>query len=678
MKSLKSLTLRVLAVLVLSSTILAVPMHAVTWFPLGPYGGDARCFAADPGNSKHLYLGTASGWIYESQDGGLNWARLSQIRGRNDLIIDHILTDARNPRRLVVGAWIVDHPDGGMFISEDGGKTWTDVPTMHGQSVRSLTRSDSNPDMMVAGTLLGVFRTTDDGAHWTQISPAASTEIHEVQSVAIDPRNPQIIYAGTWHLPWKTIDGGVHWENIKQGIIEDSDVFSIIVDPVQPQTVYASACSGIYKSVNGGSLFKKVQGIPSAARRTRKLEQDPEHLTTVYAGTTEGLYRSLDGGQAWSRVTPDNLIINDVYVDPHDSGHVLLATDHGGVLRSEDFAASFHASNNGFSARQIVAYAADPIHPAVVYAGVVNDKEDGGVFQSVDGGVHWRQDSVGLNGRDVYSLASTPAGTLLAGTTHGIFRRQGEVWVNSGQWLKNIPHTKRSGAESAVLSRNDSRLMRQPMIDSIIYSMTSDGNFATFAGTSDGLLRSEDDGIAWTPMATLHMGEVRFFAVERGVLLAAGLKRMSLSLNGGTNWTPVALPAGMTQVSAVSVDGDRNLWVGGREGVFYSADNGANWRTIHNLETPQVDGIFFDRSNDRILLTTGNSTMVFAVQLPDHTVRYWDTGWRLRFARPMGTHLLAATLYDGVVIQPKMVDSDFGKELPGTAPKPRGTGSTQP
>jgi photosystem II stability/assembly factor-like uncharacterized protein len=662
LKSLKSLSLRVLAVLVVSCTIFALPMHAVNWFPLGPYGGDARCFAADPGNSKHLYLGTATGWIYESRDGGTNWSRLSQIRGRNDLIIDHILTDSRNPKRLVVGAWIVDHPDGGMFVSDDGGKTWADVPSMHGQSVRSLTRSESNLDMMVAGTLQGVFRTMDNGAHWNQISPAASTEIHEVQSVAIDPKNPDVIYAGTWHLPWKTMDGGAHWQNIKQGIIEDSDVFSIIVDPVQPQTVYASACSGIYKSVNAGTLFKKVQGIPSAARRTRKLEQDPEHLTTVYAGTTEGLYRTLDGGQSWKPLTPDNVIINDVYVDPQDSGHVLLATDHGGVLRSEDFAATFHASNSGFSARQVVAYAADPLHPAVVYAGVVNDKEDGGVFQSTDGGAHWRQDSVGLNGRDVYSLSSTPAGTLLAGTTHGIFRQQGDVWVNTGQWLKNVPHEHHS-SESAALSRDESRIMRQPMIDSIIYSLTSDGNFATFAGTSDGLMHSEDDGIAWTPVATLHMGEVRFFAVERGVLLAAGLKRMSLSLNDGARWSPIAMPSALTQISAVAVDDDRNLWVGGREGVFYSADNGATWRSIHNLETPQVDGIFYDRSSNRILLTTGNSTMVFAVQLPDHTVRYWDTGWKLRFARPMGTHLVAATLYDGVVIQPKMVDSDFGKEL---------------
>jgi photosystem II stability/assembly factor-like uncharacterized protein len=677
LKSLKSLTLRVLAVLVLSWTVSATPMHAVSWFPLGPYGGDARCFAADPGNSKHLYLGTASGWVYESHDGGVNWVRLSQIQNRNDLIIDHILTDARNPRRLVVGAWIVDHPDGGLFISEDGGKTWTDIPQMHGQSVRSLTRSDSNPDMMVAGTLLGVFRSMDNGLHWSQISPIGSTEIHEVQSVAIDPKNPQIIYAGTWHLPWKTVDGGAHWENIKRGIIEDSDVFSILVDPVQPQVVYASACSGIYKSTDGAVLFKKVQGIPSAARRTRKLEQDPEHLSTVYAGTTEGLYRTLDGGQAWSRVTSDSVIVNDVYLDPHNSGRVLLATERGGVLRSEDFAATFHESNTGFSARQVVAYAADPVHPAVVYAGVVNDKEDGGVFQSVDGGAHWRQDSVGLDGRDVYSLASTPAGTLLAGTTHGIFRLQGEVWVNTGQWLKNMTIERRPAAEAAALSRDDSRLSHQPMIDSIIYSLVSDGNFATFAGTSDGLLRSEDDGIAWTSVSTLHTGEVRFFAVERGVLLAAGLKRMSLSINDGARWIPIALPAKLTQISAVAVDGEKNLWVGGREGVFYSPYNGVSWKSIHNLETPDVDGIYFDRAGNRILLTTANSTMVFAVQLPDQTVRYWDTGWRLRFARPMGNHLLAATLYDGIVIQPQMVVSGFSSEGAGVGTKAGAVASSQ-
>ena len=648
----KSLILRILAVFMLSLSLLAAPLRAVTWFPLGPYGGDARSFAADPQDSRHLYLGTANGWIYESHNGGERWIRLSQIAKRNDLIIDHILPDARKPQRLVVGAFIADHPDGGVFISEDGGKTWADVAPMHGQSVLALAQSQSDPSVIIAGTLQGVFRSGDDGVHWTQISPLGSTEIHEVESLAIDPRNPLVIYAGTWHLPWKTVDGGAHWVNIKQGIIEDSDVFSILVDPAQPQIIYASACSGIYKSTDAAAEFKKVQGIPSSARRTRKLEQDPEHLQTVYAGTTEGLYRTLDGGHVWDRMTAPDVIVNDVYVDPHDSGHVLLATDRQGVLRSEDFAASFHDSNTGFSARQVVAYASDPLHPAVVYAGVVNDKAAGGVFQSLDGGVQWRQQSAGLGGRDVYSLASTPAGTMLAGTTHGIFRLQDGLWTDSGTSLKSPDKGRRTphatgGSEGRTT------------IDAVVYTLVPDDNDTTYAGTSQGLLRSNNDGLGWTPVSPLDMTEVRFFALQKNFLLAAGLKRISLSVDGGMKWLPIAMPADLTQVAAVAVDDLKNLWVGGREGVFYSSNNGASWKQIHDLDTPQVDGLYFDPVGNRMLLTTSVSTMIFSVQLPGHKVSYWDTGWKLRFARPVGDHLLGATLYDGMVVQPKMVDSGF-------------------
>ncbi len=118
------------------------------------------------------------------------------------------------------------------------------------------------PHTLYAGTLEGVFRSRDGGATWAQISPPGSHEIHEIESLAVDPDNADIVYAGTWHLPWKTTDGGKTWHNIKQGLIVDSDVFSIIVDPEHPHTVYLSACSGIYKSENAGALFRKIQGIP--------------------------------------------------------------------------------------------------------------------------------------------------------------------------------------------------------------------------------------------------------------------------------------------------------------------------------------------------------------------------------------------------------------------------------
>ncbi len=756
--------LRAFPLLLLSAFLLTLPLRAASWFPLGPFGGDARAFAADPLDSKHLYLGTATGWVYESHDGGSTWGRLSQISSRNDLVIDHILADKRNPRRLIVGAWRVTGVDGGIFISQDGGKTWFSQIEMNGQSVRSLARSSSNPNEVVAGTLAGVFRSLDNGIHWKPIVPEVNNgEIHNVQSIAIDPADPAVIYAGTWHLPWKTTDGGQNWIAItaKQHIIDDSDVFSILIDPADPKIVYASACSGIYKSVDAAGDFKKVQvsqGIPNTARRTRKLMQDPQHLNTVYAGTTEGLYRTLDGGDHWDRMTASDVIVNDVYVDPKNSNHVLLATDHGGVLLSDDEAATFQPSNTGFSARQVAAYASDPQNPALLYVGVVNDKETGGVFQSSDGGLRWQQQSTGLGGRDVFSLATTSEGVLLAGTNRGIYRLEAGTWVDSSELagttraravesrpspkpparkptphkttfqFASRPHLVLAGltvqqtatlpahkpvkkpahapAKPASRSAKSRAVAHQPVarpkphgpvivpavarvpspdpaqaaampassaavavpgpaqtpassadrLSARVYALAA-GETSLYAGTSEGLFRGATSGRTWTRVASLDLPEVRFISNRDTTLLASGLKSMALSADAGVSWKPISLPHGLTQVGALSLDGRNGIWVGGREGLFYSTDAGLSWQQLPNFSISQVDAIFYDASADRILATTAESTFVYSVHVPDLKLVYWDTGWKLRFARPVGDYLIGATLYDGVVVQPRMVES---------------------
>src|SRR6201994_1665120 len=376
--------------------------QATSWVPVGPDGGDARSFAADPSNAKHMYLGTTNSWIYQSEDGGANWHRLAKLAKTDDLLLDNIVVDASDPKTLLVGAWVVDHPDGGLFISHDSGKTWTAVEAMKGQSIRALTQAPSDPKTLIAGTLRGVYRSQDSGAQWAQITPQGSMDLHEVESIAIDPKDPQTIYAGTWHLPWKTTDGGANWHNIKNGLIDDSDVFSIIIDPTVPNVVYTSACSGIYRSDTAGELYHKIQGIPSTARRTRVLMLDPTNRNTVYAGTTEGLYKTLDGGTTWKRMTGPDVIVNDVFVDPKNDQHVLLATDRSGVLASEDAGATFQASNTGFSQRQVSSILVDAKTPQTIYASVVNDKIYGGVFVSKDAGATWSQQSNGLEGRDVF------------------------------------------------------------------------------------------------------------------------------------------------------------------------------------------------------------------------------------------------------------------------------------
>src|ERR1700751_3237134 len=89
---------------------------ATAWVPVGPNGGDARSFAADPSDSRHLYLGTTNSWLYESRDNGASWQRLTKLSPKDDLILDNIVVDESDPKNIYVAAWVVDHPDGGFFI----------------------------------------------------------------------------------------------------------------------------------------------------------------------------------------------------------------------------------------------------------------------------------------------------------------------------------------------------------------------------------------------------------------------------------------------------------------------------------------------------------------------------------------------------------------------------------
>ena len=647
--------------------LFCLPLHAADWIPFGPDGGDARAFAADPQDNRHLYLGTATGWLFESRDAGESWKRLASVGKRDDLALDSIVVDRSNPKHIVIGAWVLGSVDGGLYISNDGGVSWTSDSDMKGRSIRALTPSPSNPQILVAGTLKGVYRSNDGGEHWTLISPAGSQELHEVESIAIDPADPQIIYAGTWHLPWKTTDGGVHWSNIKQGIIDDSDVFSIILDPKDSKIVYASACSGIYKSETAGEIFKKVQGIPSTARRTRVLMQDPENLNIVFAGTTEGLFRTVDSGATWQRTTGTDIIVNDVFVDPKNTNRVLLATDRGGVLASNDGGSSFTPSNRGFSARQVTAYIGDNQHPTTIYVGVINDKTSGGVFVSNNGGLNWAQTSAGLDGHDVFSLGQASDGTVLAGTRHGIYRLQGSVWSRVDDVFDEQEVKPKAAATKKMAGRKTrAAAARRPVKPKVERTNLSDVTINAFArsgdalysATSEGLLRSVTGGTSWRSVHGLEPRSWNFVTAVKSTIAVADLRSAMISMDAGETWQPVQMPQNLEGVGALALDDVGDLWVGGEAGVFISEDHGVTWGSLKNLYVRDVDNLFFDSASQRLLITSGSkNAFVFALHLPDRTVRYWKPGWSMRLVRPVGDYLVGATLYDGIVIQPKMVDS---------------------
>jgi photosystem II stability/assembly factor-like uncharacterized protein len=626
--------------------------QTASWATVGPDGGDGRSFAADPTNPKHLYLGTTNSWIYQSEDGGASWQRLAKLAKTDDLLLDNIVVDSSDPKTLLVGAWVVDHADGALFISHDSGKTWTTVEAMKGQSIRALTQAPSDPKTIIAGTLRGVYRSVDGGVNWTQITPLGSMDLHEVESIAIDPKDPQTIYAGTWHLPWKTTDGGANWHNIKQGLIDDSDVFSIIIDPTIPSIVYTSACSGIYRSESGGELYHKIQGIPMTARRTRVLMLDPTNHNTVYAGTTEGLYKTLDGGTKWQRMTGPDVIVNDVYVDPKNPQHVLLATDRGGVLESDDAALSFKASNTGFSQRQVSSLLVDAKSPSTVFAGVVNDKTYGGVFVSHDDGATWNQQSNGLQGRDVFDLSQTADGTVMVGTNAGIFRWDGTSWQSVGKIVKNetkpsyvVRKGKRTRVEKTVI-------VADGQIDGRVSDLDVSGG-TWYAATVNGIYSSDDQGATWMGGPVLGQKEYRAVVSAGPMVVASQRTALAVSQDGGKSWQPLAMPSKLNWLQSTAIAGDGSLWLGGRQGVFYSEDHGRTWNEMSTLPISDISGLSYDSDLKRVVITSWSSSWVLGIDPANRTYKFWDTGWRVRHVRSSGGRLLAATSYNGVVLEPQ-------------------------
>lgn len=645
------------------------------WSPAGPDGGDARRFAFSAQDPSRIYVGTTDSWIYVSTDGGSTWSRLAHLGQEDDLVVDSLVVDRSDPRTLYAGVWVMDHPDGGIYISHDEGRTWSEATDMHGQSVRSLAQARSNPRVLVAGTLRGVYRTEDRGAHWSEISPPGSTEIHEVESVAMDPYDPQTVYAGTWHLPWRTMDGGAHWSNIKQGVIDDSDVFSMIVDPSRPSVMFLSACSGIYRSDNYGGDFRKVQGIPATARRTRSLRMDPVNRNTVYAGTTEGLYKTEDGGEHWTRTTGPDVIVNDVYIDPRNPKHVLLATDRSGVLASEDGGVGFQDSNTGFSQRQVSALLADNQSHGTLYAGVINDKIYGGVFSSSDEGRTWKQQSDGLGGRDVFVLAQSGAGTVLAGTSDGVFRLEGNAWVAANAMTASEP----PAPAKAEVHRRGSRSRRraaetkpkEPLaIHGRVTALAASGD-AWYAATGQGVFRSADQGNHWDqvlapqdPNSFFRDGEYLALATSGRTIVAGRREGIMISADAGATWRAVPLPSGLTALATLALAPDGSLWAGGREGVFESKDGGGSWTPLRRLPVVAVNRIAWNPALDRLIVTSREGTVIYAVDPHDGTWRWWNTGWTVRAAASVNGRLAAASLYSGVVIQPQMEAARSGAYVP--------------
>ncbi len=263
-----------------------------------------------------------------------------------------------NPNSLFVGS-----ASGGVWKSENGGSSWKpvfdDQPT---QNIGALAIQQSDPNVIWVGTGegnprnsmslgMGIFKSSDNGVTWDHMGLSNTKTIHRIK---IDPSNPEVVYVGAMGDPFspdenrglfKTINGGHSWEKILY-TNNKSGIADLVMDPDNPNKLIAAMYehrrtpyyftsggpgSGLFLTLDGGDSWKKLmftEGIPEGDLGRIGLaiaQSNPNRIYAKIESEKNALYRSDNGGQNWYKINDNPKFTNnrpfyfqELAVDPED------------------------------------------------------------------------------------------------------------------------------------------------------------------------------------------------------------------------------------------------------------------------------------------------------------------------------------------------------------------------
>ncbi len=479
--------------------------------------------------------------------------------------------------------------------------------------------------MLYVGTTNGVWMSKNSGDDWEKIE--SSTMPVNVNSMAIDPRRNSTIYAGTWWRPYKSTDSGKSWRLIKNGMIDDSDVFAVTIDPRNAEHIIASACSGIYESFNGGDKWAKIQGIPAQSRRTRDIVQHPSIPGTVYAATTEGFWMTTNGGKSWSLTTQRNLEINSIAVHPDEPNRVFIATNNFGVMVSHDGGKNFTTTNENFTSRFTYSVLPDISQPQRLYATTHNTASSGGFFfTSMDGGKTWSQaKGLDINRVSAFSVLQdrVDPNRMFLGTNVGIFRSldRGMSWTlmtpPKPKPVRRAAKGKATKSKAKVVAKPKPETPATPeqagpqtvaaFTEKVkVLAFTEDDKNGMLAGTDNGLYRTYDIDKGWEKLPFGEGLDQNVFVIHSSPLVPGTIwvgtatSGVIVSKDDGKTWTKIeGLPEGVP-ISSITSDPKRPnyLYVGTIQAIYYSRDGGRSWnRSRSGLPLGNFVSILIDPNN---------------------------------------------------------------------------------
>jgi len=341
---------------------------------VGPFrGGRSGAVAGSYQKKNTFYFGATGGGVWKTTDAGNNWTSISDkffgssigsvaVAPGDETII--YVGEGENTMRGNVSEGL-----GGMWRSEDGGKSWKNIGLKDARHIIRIVIHPKNPDIVWVAAMghlfgpnneRGIFKTTDGGKTWKKTLFVNNQT--GCSDLVMEPDNPNVFYAGTWRLIrtpysmesggegsalWKSTDGGETWKNISANKGLPKNAWGIVGVAIAPSntdkiyTIIENKNGGLFMSEDGGETWKLQSSDNNIRQRAwyySKVFVDPQNENKVYCPNVNFMV-SNDGGRTFKEQDTPHGDHHDLWIDPEDGNRMIVADDGGAQV-------SFDAGNN--------------------------------------------------------------------------------------------------------------------------------------------------------------------------------------------------------------------------------------------------------------------------------------------------------------------------------------------
>lgn len=579
--------------------------------------------AVDPLNNRVWYIAAASGGIFKTKNAGVTFEPIFDRYGAYS--IGCIAIDALDHNVLWVGTGennnqrSVAYGDG-VYKSEDGGKTFTNMGLGKSEHIGSIAIDPKNSDnvyvaaygpLWSSGGDRGVYKTTDGGKSWKQVLKVSDhTGFNEVH---VDPQNSNIVYAcahqrrrhewtyisgGPESAIYKSTDAGATWKKLGNGLpSEDLGRIGLAVSPANPEILYAIVEArdekGLYKSTDRGASWSKQSGYATDGNYYQEIEADPKNPDKLYSMATWAQV-STDGGKTFKGLGEKNKHVDNhaLWVDPNDTHHLLIGCD-GGLYESFDGAESWDFKAN-LPITQFYRVCVDNSKPFYyVYGGTQDNNTLGGPARTISASGITNADWFVTVGGDGFQSRVDP--------------KEPNIVYSEWQYGGLVRFDRKTGETVDIKPMEmEGEAAYRFNWDAPLIISKADNQRIYFAANK--VFRSDNRGNAWkviSPDLSRGIDRNKLPVMDRVWSMDAVAKNQSTSIFG--NITALA----------ESPLNDKVLYAGTDDGLIQvTEDGGNNWTKIDNLPgVPQITagGVRMQPIVNTLLASRHKENRVFAV-----------------------------------------------------------------